>query len=267
MSRRRPGDIVLWHFQGSHFCEKARWALDWKKIPHVRQVLGASYLPRAFWRTGRGTLPVLFLGRQTIGDSTQIIEALEHYRADPPLYPEKDIDKERCLALETYFDEELGHPVRAAAFLQPLARDPNWIAGFAASGLGDLQQRVFSAIAPVFCNIYRSRHGITAATAESGRVKVAAVLDRITEETQPSGYLVGDSFSVADLTAAALLASILGVPDLEYPLPEPIPASILEYRQSLAAHPSAMWVHDIYRRHRGTSAEIQVSRRAAPRSV
>jgi len=56
-----------------------------------------------------------------------------------------------------------------------------------------------------------------------------------------------------------MLASILGVPDLEYPLPEPIPASILEYRQSLAAHPSAMWVHDIYRRHRGTSAGIQVS--------
>ncbi len=267
MSRRRPGDIVLWHFQGSHFCEKVRWALDLKKIPHVRQELGASYMPRAVFRTGRGTLPVLFLGRQTIGDSPRIIEALEGYQPDPPLYPEKDSDRQRCLALEAYFDEELGHPVRAAAFLQPLARDPSWIAGFAASGLGDRQQRVFRAIAPLFCKIYRSRHGINAASAESGRAKVRAALDRIADETQPSGYLVGDSFSVADLTAAALLGSILDVPDLDYPLPEPIPASLLEYRQSLAAHPSAKWVHDIYRRHRGTSAEIQFSRRAAPRSV
>lgn len=25
---------LLWHFAISHFTEKARWALDWKGIPH-----------------------------------------------------------------------------------------------------------------------------------------------------------------------------------------------------------------------------------------
>ena len=30
---------VLWQFRFSHFNEKARWALDWKGIPHVRRAL------------------------------------------------------------------------------------------------------------------------------------------------------------------------------------------------------------------------------------
>jgi len=48
---------ALWHFPISHFNEKARWALDWKRIPHVRRALALSYVPRALWTTGhRGML-------------------------------------------------------------------------------------------------------------------------------------------------------------------------------------------------------------------
>ena len=52
-------------------------ALDWKKIPHVRRTLGPDYLPRVWWATGRGTLPVLWLDGKAIGDSTRILEAPE----------------------------------------------------------------------------------------------------------------------------------------------------------------------------------------------
>jgi len=52
---------VLWHFPISHYNEKVRWALDWKHIPHVRRTLGPDYLPRVWWATRRGTLPVLWL--------------------------------------------------------------------------------------------------------------------------------------------------------------------------------------------------------------
>jgi len=91
--------VVLWHFQGSHFCEKARWALDFKRIPHVRRVLGVSYLVRARWKAGKATLPVLLLDGRAIGDSTRIIGTLEAYRAEPPLYPSNRQDCERALLL------------------------------------------------------------------------------------------------------------------------------------------------------------------------
>ncbi|TMA98882.1 MAG: glutathione S-transferase, partial [Deltaproteobacteria bacterium] len=48
---------LLWHIPLSHFNEKVRWTLDYKRIPHRRQVLGADYLIRAWRATGRGTLP------------------------------------------------------------------------------------------------------------------------------------------------------------------------------------------------------------------
>src|SRR5207244_475010 len=85
--RGMTGPPVLWHFPISHYNEKARWALDWKGIPHVRRALALSYVPRALWATGQAKLPILFLDGQTIADSTRIIEALERLRPEPALHP------------------------------------------------------------------------------------------------------------------------------------------------------------------------------------
>src|SRR5260370_21940419 len=78
---------LLWHIPLSHFNEKVRWTLDYKRIPHRRQVLGADYLIRAWRATGRGTLPILFLEGRGIGDSTHIIAALPERDSHPPLSP------------------------------------------------------------------------------------------------------------------------------------------------------------------------------------
>ena len=53
--------LLLWHIPLSHFSEKARWALDHKRIAHHREVLGPDYLIRAWRATGRGSLPILFV--------------------------------------------------------------------------------------------------------------------------------------------------------------------------------------------------------------
>src|SRR5439155_7419675 len=98
---------LLWHIPLSHFNEKVRWTLDYKRIPHRRQVLGADYLIRAWRATGRGTLPILFLDGRAIGDSTHIIAALEARYPEPPLYPGDAAARHRALALEDYFDEQL----------------------------------------------------------------------------------------------------------------------------------------------------------------
>ena len=115
---------------------------------------------------------------------------------------------------------------------------------------------MFQTIAPVFSRFYRFRHKIDPRTAEAGNTRVVAVLETLDRETQPSGYLVGDAFCVADLTAAALLGAIVDAPNFEYPLPQPFPTSLEDYARSIRAHPAANWVLDVYARHRGTSAEI-----------
>jgi Glutathione S-transferase, N-terminal domain len=50
---------LLWHIPLSHYSEKARWALDYKRIAHHRQVLCPGYLIRAWRATGRGTLELI----------------------------------------------------------------------------------------------------------------------------------------------------------------------------------------------------------------
>ena len=89
---------LLWHIPLSHFSEKVRWTLDYKRIPHRRQVLGANYLIRAWRATGHGTLPILFLHGRAIGDSTHIIAELERLHPEPPLYPHDEAARQRALA-------------------------------------------------------------------------------------------------------------------------------------------------------------------------
>src|SRR5438067_3130930 len=100
---------VLWQFRFSHFNEKARWALDWKGIAHVRRsLLPGFHVPRVLWMTGQKTGLVLVLDGETIYDSTRIIERLERMRPEPALYPADAAARRRALALEDFFDEEVG---------------------------------------------------------------------------------------------------------------------------------------------------------------
>jgi glutathione S-transferase len=75
-------------------------------------------------------------------------------------------------------------------------------------------------------------------------------------EIQPSGYLAGDSFSIADLTAAAVMTAIIRPAQFPYPLPEPWPQELIDLRGSVAERPGFRWVLDIYARHRGSSSEL-----------
>jgi hypothetical protein len=42
----------LWHIPFSHYSEKVRWALDYKRVAHRRRVLGSDYLIKV-WRATR----------------------------------------------------------------------------------------------------------------------------------------------------------------------------------------------------------------------
>ena len=97
---------------------------------------------------------------------------------------------------------------------------------------------------------------IDAGSAARSREKVLAALDRLEAEPRPSGYLVGDRFSVAALTAAALLAPAVFPPEFPYAPPGPLPAPVARWCDSLASRPACRWTAEMYRRHRGTSAEI-----------
>jgi glutathione S-transferase len=244
---------TLWQIDVSHYSEKVRWALAWKGVEHRRHSpVPGAHMAVAAWLTrgGQVTFPVLSIDGERIGDSTAIVAALEERYPEPPLYPADPEQRRRALELEDFFDDELGPHIRHLAWHElrndrerftelmkhtapgPLARMPGAAAAYA---------RVFTAL--------RFRAG-SAKQAERSRTKVLAALDRLETELGGRDYLVGDSFTVADLTAASLFYPLVTPEEGPLPSDEESAAGFERFRAPLKDRPGYKWVEEMFRRHR-----------------
>ncbi|HWV84309.1 MAG TPA: glutathione S-transferase family protein [Capillimicrobium sp.] len=243
---------VLWHIPLSHYSEKARWALDYKGVEHTRRAPPAGlHQPWALALTrGRHRrLPILDLDGRRVADSTAIIAALEAAHPEPPLYPTDPRERERALALEEFFDEHLAPPMRAWTWHHTLP-DPDLIIAGVMPNASEGRKRVARATAPIVRPLMRADYDIGADKAADQLAQIRAAMDRIEAELQPSGYLVGDAFGVADLTAAALFTPLIAPPQRPY-VPATVAPRVLEVREELEARPGGQWVLEMYARHRG----------------
>jgi glutathione S-transferase len=250
-----PSTPVLWQLEVSHFNEKVRWALDYKRIPHVRRALlpGLHTLKAKRLTGDTDTTPVLTLDGVSIGDSTRIIEAIERRWPQPPLYPTDPVALRRALELEDFFDEELGPDIRRAVYHELLPH-PQKVIPLFTHGQKPPARLLFRAGFPIVRLGMRSAFGISARAAEASRAKTVLAMDRLEREIGTSGYLVGDSFTVADLTAAALFYPVVRPPEFPYPSVTEPPESAREYLDSLAQRPGGRWVTEVYRTYRFPSA-------------
>lgn len=245
------GRPILWQLQVSHYNEKVRWALDHKRIPHVRRSLvPGPHAIQAKRLTGEiETTPVLTLDGRAIGDSTRIIAALEERWPQRPLYPEDEAQRQRALELEEFFDEELGPHLRRAVYHELLPY-PELTLPLFANGQRPLVRLLLRVMFPLLRVGMRRSMKIYPEPAEASREKTVAAMDRLEAEIGPSGYLVGDSFTVADLTAAALFYPIARPPEFPYPSVTDPPEESREFIDSLFERPGGQWVAEMYRRHR-----------------
>jgi glutathione S-transferase len=249
---------TLWQIDISHFSEKARWALAYKGVEHKRHSPPPGmHIPVAMWLTrgAQQTFPVLRLDGRNVGDSTAIVAALEERYPEPPLYPSDPDQRRRALELEDFFDEELGPHMRLFAF-NSLIGEPDRFGEIAARALPGPLGRAKS-VAGAYARLYTStRFGANNdSAAKRAGTKVLAALDRLDAEldASESDYLVGDAFSVADLTAASLFYPLVG-PD-EGPMPgSSMPDSFESFREPLRERPGYLWVEEMFRRHRRPSA-------------
>jgi glutathione S-transferase len=260
-SQTQPASTVpvLWQLQISHYVEKARWALDYKHVPHVRRtLLPGLHLAKAKRLTGdTETTPVLAIDGRSIGDSTRIIAAIEERWPQPPLYPEDPNQRRRALELEEFFDEELGPDIRRA-FYYELLPYPELVVPLFTHGQSTATRAALRTGFPILRGAMRRRFQINPEAAANSRAKIVAAIDRLEREISPSGYLVGDAFTVADLTAAALLYAVARPPEFPYATvaDDDLPASWREFVDSLRQRPGGRWIAEMYRRHRGVSAEL-----------
>ncbi len=249
---------TLWHINISHYSEKVRWALDHKQVPHKRRAVSIPglHIPASMLLT-RGashTFPVLELDGRAIGDSSEIIAALEERYPDRPLYPADPEQRRRAIELDRFFSEELGPHIRLLAFHE-LGKDPERFEAVIARTTPGPVARMGSG-AVTYARTYTGlRFGVRdEEAAELARTKIIAALYRLEAELGSGEYLVGDSFSVADLSAASLFFPLVLPEEGPVPTDEPPPAGMESFRAPLADRRGYRWVEETFRKHRSIAA-------------
>ena len=248
-------EIELIQFAYSHFNEKARWALDFKKVPHRR----TSLLPGPHARTvtkltGQELVPVVRFADAVVADSARIIDELERRYPDPPLYPADEADKKRALEIQAWFDDEVGPCVRRSLFAV-MVDHPGYLVSLFGGHKNAPTRMLYRASFPIAAGMIRKAMNIDDPEAVAAALeKTFEALEFVAKESAETGYLVGDRFSVADLAACALLAPASNPPGSPMERFEPMPEAIREWTAQFADSAGVAWVHERYRTDRPESS-------------
>ena len=250
MSGQRT-ELTLHQFLFSHFNEKVRWALDYKGIVHQRVAhLPGPHRPTIQKLSGQGQTPVLTIGPQVIAGSARIIDVLEARFPLPGLYPADAEARAAALSLQKRFDDTVGPAVRTALF-SVLIQEPAYLTSMFARNTSAPVRLLYRASFPLARGMIARGNGVTDPDNVTQAFELTeAALEEVASQSQTTGYLVGDAFSIADLSAAALLAPLVSLDHPDMARPEPVPAALTAFYSRWADHPGAAWVSSQYQAHR-----------------
>ncbi len=238
----------------SHYCEKARWALERAGVPYEERAHLQLLHRVAVRRAGGGTTaPVLVCGETVLGESAEILEwADEQAPAERRLYPDDPEDREEILRLERDFDRRLGPEGRLWMYDQ--LRGCREIAiRYAPTGVPGWQRRLLPLLYPLVWRGIDRYLDVTPAAATRAEGTVRASFDEVAARLGDGRpFLCGESFTAADLTFSALAASVLMPPQYGVPLPQPaeLPPRTARTVRELREHPAGAHAMRMFREQR-----------------
>jgi glutathione S-transferase len=239
----------------SHFCEKARWALDRAGIEYVeeRHVQGIHQIVAR--RAGGGTtVPVLVTRERVLAESEDILRyADERLEDDRKLFPEEPELRDEVVGLCRELDRGLGPDGRRLMYALmldlkgPMLRVNN-------QGVPAWEARAMTALWPLAKRWGRRELDIHPGTAAVDEEKVRRVFDAVAERLADGrAHLCGDRFTAADLTFASLAAAVLVPPEYGVRLPQPgeLPDHIGRRVSAFREHPAGRYALELFRTERG----------------
>lgn len=244
----------------SHYCEKARWALDRAGVAYREEGhVPFAQMVYAKWTGGRRTVPVLVTSEgNVLNDSTDIVRYADERLEDADrLLPAEGPCAKDAADLEDTLDERFGPHTRRLGYHYLLpekrislgllsGRTPRWELGMlsATFGLGGwLMRRLLKIDAG---GVARSRERV---------LQTFDALDERLADGRP--WLCGERFTAADLTLAALGAPVVIPPGQPVPMPvlDALPAPLAALARELQARPAGQLVLRAYeRRHEAACA-------------
>ena len=245
--------IKLHQFAYSHFNEKVRWALDYKGIAHDRETyLPGPHMPAIKRLSGQQQTPVLEMDSDIIAGSAEIIDALEQRYPEPALYPQDASLRQDALDVQTHFDAEVGPAIRTVVFSE-LVKNGAYLCHMFGGSKRWLKRVAYRATFPLAKPLIAKGNGVDDPANVARCLEVTdRVLDEVAHRVEATGFMVGDAFSIADLTVAALLAPIANVEHPDMKRPQPVPESYAKLVNGYSNHPAIAWVKQMYADHRSS---------------
>jgi glutathione S-transferase len=238
----------------SHFCEKARWALDRAGVGYVEQRhLQLVHVIAARLAGGGNTVPVFVTetGRVLADSSDILLWADTQLEPERRLYPDGDVGAQ-ARGLEAWLDDGLGPDGRLWMYhgTLPAVRE---LRRWALAGIPRWERWVFDLGGSGVEAALRRYLRIDAVAAGAALERVTRVFDEIADRlVDGRSFLVGDRFTAADLTFAALAAPVLLPERYGSPLPPPkaMPKAVSREVWRLRDHPAGTFAARLYREER-----------------
>jgi glutathione S-transferase len=237
----------------SHYCERARWALDRAGVAYVEEQHLQVFSGRRTKALGaRRFVPALIGDGLLLKDSADILRyADEHAPPDRRVYPEDPVLRTEILAFEKPLAESFGVEARRLAY-DALLPFPSLLLKYNA-GKAPLHERAIVRLGFRWMERkIRDHLSIRPPTVATARDAVARALDTVAERLAGRTYLFGDAFSAADLTFAALGAILVWPAGYGTPVPglDELPDAVRADVQAWRAHPAGRHILRMYELHR-----------------
>jgi len=246
MTRARPKLVT---FGISHFCEKARWALDWHSIsydeiswpPGLHQVLAKRCGAKGT------TVPIVLEDEKVIQGSGAIIDWADQRTQDRS----RRLTAANALEIEQRADDVIGIHVRRLAYAEMLPRFPHLAKPALFSNTSPSHRVIGNVMWPVTRQVMMRMYDITPGAAGESRAKLEAELswlDSMLADDRP--YLSGDRFSRADITVASLLAPFARPKEMPTYHDMSVPDALVADSERWCDRPVMRWVIAQYQAHR-----------------
>lgn len=245
----------------SHYCEKARWALDRADIAYLEE----GHAPVLHWRATMPlhtrTVPVLVTRGAVLKSSTDILRWCDaRCTGGGHLYPNDPALRREVEELEEHFDAKLGPATRRWAYSFVL-HDKRRSLDVLGVAIPPGERTALIKLWPMIAAAMIRGMGVTPEGAARSLERVRAIFAEVSARLADGRpFLVGERFSAADLAFSALSIPVLAPPQYAWLPPfDTLPAPMRAEIEAFRATPAGVFALRMYRDERPRGGRVMMA--------